>query len=248
MYSMRGHCKERGIRIKNLLAKKIASTRLFIVKTWFRPRCHQPPDLKMCFISSHCSGCSSHNINQVRSYFDLVGSVYRPGEDSYLLQGFVERLVSGVVLDMGTGSGIQAVTAASKPDVIRVVAADINPEALEEAKNRVEQAGVISKVTLILSDLFDNIDGLFDWILFNPPYLPSEGDLKDPTWDGGKRGAELIERFLPTAREHLQPGGSILMVYSSETGLTGRYGYVWRILGEKRLFFETLYCVRLSLS
>ena len=55
----------------------------------------------------------------------------------------------------------------------------------------------------------------------------------DPTWAGGERGAEVIERFLDAAHDHLSPGGSILLVYSSETGLTGdRFGYDWEILGE----------------
>jgi hypothetical protein len=66
---------------------------------------------------------------------------------------------------------------------------------------------------------------------------------------GGVRGAEVIEKFLVAAHRHLSPNGSILLVYSSETGLTSdRFGYNWEILGEKELFFETLYCVRLSPS
>jgi release factor glutamine methyltransferase len=178
-----------------------------------------------------------------------VNSVYRPGEDSYLLQGFVGRLTIGRVLDMGTGSGIQAVTAAEKTIVTHVVAVDINPEALKAARRRAAEAGVLTKITFVQSDLFEKVEGSFDWILFNAPYLPSERGLDDPTWAGGDRGAEVIERFLTAAHDHLSLGGSILLVYSSETGLTGdRFGYDWEILCEKRLFFETLYCARLSLS
>ena len=62
--------------------------------------------------------------------FCLMEEVYKPGEDSYLLQRHVERLVFGNVLDMGTGSGIQAVTAAIKQEVSKVLAVDINPVAL----------------------------------------------------------------------------------------------------------------------
>ncbi len=177
-----------------------------------------------------------------------MDSVYSPGEDSYLLQEHVERLVFGDVLDMGTGSGIQAVIAASKADVTHVIAADINPHALEAARKRAEKAGVLDKVTLVQSDLFDGVEVRFDWILFNPPYLPAEGGLEDPAWSGGMRGAEVIERFLSVARDHLKPEGKILLIYSSETGLEGDYGYEWRILGEKKLFFETLYCALLSPS
>ena len=178
-----------------------------------------------------------------------MDSVYQPGEDSYLLQGFVERLTSGNVLDMGTGSGIQAVTSAGKVNVTQVVAVDINPKALEVAKQRAADADVLQKMVFVQSDLFEKVEGCFDWILFNPPYLPSEEAFVDPTWMGGVRGAEVIERFLVAAHSHLSPGGSILLVYSSETGLTGdRFGYKWEILAEVRLFFETLYCARLSPS
>ena len=48
---------------------------------------------------------------------------------------------------------------------------------------------------------------------------------------------------------HLNPNGSILLVFSSETGIKPEgYGYKWEVLEEAPLFFETLYCVRLSPS
>lgn len=178
-----------------------------------------------------------------------MDSVYVPSEDSYLLQDFVERLVTGRVLDMGTGSGIQAVTAAKKTSVTQVVAVDVNPEALKATRRRAAEAGVLTKVTLVQSDLFEKVEGNFNWIIFNAPYLPSEGGLDDPTWAAGERGAEVIERFLAAAHDHLSLCGSILLVYSSETGLKGDwFGYNWEILGNKKLFFETLFCTRLSPS
>ncbi len=178
-----------------------------------------------------------------------MGSVYKPAEDSYMLQRHVERLVCGSVLDVGTGSGIQAVTAAKKGDVSRVLAADINPEAIEAALWRASEEGVLGKVKFAVSDLFDSVEGVFDWIIFNPPYLPSEGGLADPAWDGGEGGFETTERFLRDAGKHLAEGGSILLIYSSETGLrVGDYGYEWEVLEEMPLFFERLYCARLSPS
>ena len=173
--------------------------------------------------------------------------VYQPSEDSYLLNRHVEQLMEGRVLDMGTGSGIQAVTAALKPEVSHVLAADINPLAIEAAKWRARDAGVVDKMEFVITDLFENVEGVFDWIVFNPPYLTSEGNLSDHTWDGGLKGAELIERFLKAAKDHLSPWGSILLVYSSETGIKPEgYGYSWELLEEDALFFEVLYCAKLS--
>ena len=168
--------------------------------------------------------------------------VYRPAEDSYLLAKYVESLVSGKVLDMGTGSGIQAVTASIKPEVNSVLAVDINPAALREAEERANDAGVFEKLSFLLSDLFSNVKGRYDWIIFNSPYLPPEGEADEHAWAGG---AGLIERFLSEAREHLEPGGSILLIYSSlsEPDLSG---YDVELLEEIGLFFDQLYCVRLS--
>lgn len=168
--------------------------------------------------------------------------VYHPAEDSYLLAKHVESLVSGVVLDMGTGSGIQAVTAALKQDVASVLAVDITPEALREAEKRADNAGVSGKISFLLSDLFDEVNGRYNWIIFNSPYLPSEGAADEHAWAGG---AELIERFLAGALDHLEPEGSILLIYSnlSEPDMDG---YEVDLLEEMELFFEKLFCVRLS--
>jgi release factor glutamine methyltransferase len=179
-----------------------------------------------------------------------MGDVYRPGEDSYLLARNVRRLVHGDVLDMGTGSGIQAVEAAAKPEVSRVVAVDVNPAAVEAARRLAESSGVAGKMGFAASDLFENVEGVFDWIVFNPPYLPSEGEADEASWSGGETGAETVRRFLRDAHSHLRKRGVILMVYSDHTGLgvDDFRGYIVEKLDETRLFFETLFCVALTPS
>ena len=176
--------------------------------------------------------------------------VYQPAEDSYLLQTHVERLVRGEVLDMGTGSGIQCVAAVQKKEVVAVTAVDVNPAALIAAEKQGKAAGTIRKMRFILSDLFQGVDGVYDWIIFNPPYLPSEGQADEASWSGGSGGNETIRRFLAAAPSHLKAGGGILMVYSSLTGLSRKdfKGYRVEVLEEQPLFFETLTCVRLTPS
>lgn len=180
----------------------------------------------------------------------VMENVYRPGEDSYLLARHVRRLVHGEVLDMGTGSGVQAVEAAVKPEVSRVVAVDVSPAAVEAAKRRAESGGVVGKIEFIRSDLFENVEGVFDWIVFNPPYLPSMGDADEASWAGGETGAETVRRFLHDAHSHLKKRGSVLMVYSGHSGLDEDdfRGYVVEKLDELSLFFETLFCVALTPS
>jgi release factor glutamine methyltransferase len=179
-----------------------------------------------------------------------VEPVYQPAEDSYLLQRHVERLVHGDVLDMGTGSGIQCVAATKKNEVDAVTAVDVNPAALIAAEKRGKASGTLRKMRFILSDLFQGVDGVYDWIIFNPPYLPSEGQADEASWSGGSGGNETIRRFLAAAPSHLKAGGGIVMVYSSLTGLSRKdfKGYVMEVLEEQPLFFETLTCVRLTPS
>ena len=176
--------------------------------------------------------------------------VYRPSDDSYLLQAWVEKLVSGRVLDMGTGSGIQGVTAAKKKEVSHVTAVDVNPAALVAAERRAAEERVLGKMDFRLSNLFELVNESFDWIIFNPPYLPSEGKHDEHSWSGGPQGGETIRSFLKEAPHHLNEGGSILMVYSSLTGLTESDFKKYRVevLEETPLFYETLVCVKLTPS
>jgi len=115
-----------------------------------------------------------------------VDEFYRPAEDTSLLLGHVVRLIEGSALDMGTGSGILAVEAALKPEVTSVLAVDVNPSAIDEAKRRAAENGVSSKISFKVGDLFEGIKGRFDWIIFNPPYLPGEG-VNDPHGRAGPR-------------------------------------------------------------
>ena len=99
----------------------------------------------------------------------------------------------------------------------------------------------------MVSDLFLNITGTFDTIIFNPPYLPldpSEDHESALMTTGGATGIELLTRFLSEAKSHLHPGGKILFVCSSLTGdveeLLLRLGYHFLLLDQESHFFETL--------
>ncbi|MCX6643403.1 MAG: class I SAM-dependent methyltransferase, partial [Candidatus Bathyarchaeota archaeon] len=86
-------------------------------------------------------------------------------------------------MDMGTGSGIQAVAAAKKIEVTEVTAVDINSTALEAAKRMAKKNGVSCKIRFIESNLFNSIEDKYDWIIFNAPYLPTEDAIRDVALD-----------------------------------------------------------------
>ena len=167
-------------------------------------------------------------------------AIYDPREDSYLLQKYVRRLVYGRVLDIGTGSGILAISALENTK--DVLAVDVD----EEAVLLVRKKGVNAKV----SDLFSNISGKFDWIIFNPPYLLEDKDEDAESrvvTTGGKKGYELIERFFSEVKDYLNDGGRILLVFSSLSGdveeVIRKYGFKFKVLEEKKMFFERLFVV-----
>ncbi len=173
--------------------------------------------------------------------------LYEPREDSFLLAKQVATHARGFVLDVGTGSGIQAVTAAKRKTVRSVLAVDINKKVLLCAKKQNPH----KKIRYHYSDLFSTVSGTFDTIICNPPYLPDEPRLKDIALDGGKRGHEYIARFLSQAGFYLNKNGIILLVFSSFTNkhivdqLVKKNGFVATLLSSYAFDFETLYVYKI---
>ena len=119
----------------------------------------------------------------------LTKDVYEPREDSFLLAEFVEKESHGEVLDMGTGSGIQALLASRTAKAVTGV--DIKKKAVKTAEINAKANGV-KNVIFKQSDLFEHVSGHFDVIIFNPPYLPEKkGPDEDSVhWAGGENGRE----------------------------------------------------------
>ncbi len=167
--------------------------------------------------------------------------VYSPREDSYLLAQAVEEHASGRVLDMGTGSGLQGIIAAKKG--CDVVFADISNAALACARENAE-ANMVSG-GFIKTDMFNDIHGKFNTIIFNPPYLhsaPVSGTGNaDYSLDGGINGREVIDRFIKGVYGHLEEEHVVLLLESS---LNGYHTDIERlnaqVVASQKMFFEEL--------
>jgi release factor glutamine methyltransferase len=142
---------------------------------------------------------------------DYSNSVYKPAEDTYLI---LENMKCGkYVLDMGSGSGIIGITLASMGH--NVTAVDISQEAVALTKHNALKNHV--KMEIKISDLFSNVHGLYDTIIFNPPYLPVENESLQ--WSGGQDGFAVTGKFLDKARNYLNPGGNIYIILSDLTDI-----------------------------
>jgi len=123
------------------------------------------------------------------------------------------------VLDMGCGSGVLGLTLAAEQPAWDLTLADVSPEALALAE---ENAGLlgIGDAQFVHSDLFHALDGTFDGIVANLPYVPESERatlarevLHDPALAlfSGADGLDLIRRFIPEAFERLNPGGWLVL-------------------------------------
>ena len=142
--------------------------------------------------------------------------MYEPREDSELMAKEIEKLnLKGKkALEIGCGSGLLSIIMAKKDAIVTSV--DIDEKAAGASRKNAENNGVSLDCTV--SDLFENVTGKFDLIVFNPPYLPTDDDESDNTYSGGLSGRETIERFMKDVKRHLNPGGYVLLLISSLTG------------------------------
>jgi SAM-dependent methyltransferase len=153
-------------------------------------------------------------------------------EDHVLGVGGASRTLAGLqlprpadaVLDLGTGSGIQALRAARYSR--RIVGTDVSERALAYARFNAELNGV--EVELRAGSLFEPVRGeRFDRILSNPPFVITPRRPGVPAYeyrDGGLTGDELVEAVVRGAADHLRPGGvaQLLGNWEDRPGADGR--------------------------
>jgi len=149
--------------------------------------------------------------------------VPRPETEGLVVRGIdlCRPLERARIADVGTGSGAIAVALAKHLPRATVTAIDLSPEALEIARANVERHGVADRVALLAGDLLEGVEGPFDLIVSNPPYvredefdgLPADVRLHEPRTAlvSGPTGVEVIARLAATAVAKLAPGGWLVV-------------------------------------
>ncbi len=154
-------------------------------------------------------------------------AAYPPQGDTWLLADALTAELSTTdvarlqVLDLCTGSGALAV-AAARLGVGEVTAVDVSRRAVAAAWLNARCRGL--KVRLHCGDLLGPVSGRrFDVVTANPPYVPATDD-RLPTrgvarcWDAGTDGRAVLDRICTEVPPLLNPGGVLLMVFSSLCG------------------------------
>ena len=167
--------------------------------------------------------------------------VYPPSEDSILFIESLEVSEGERVLEIGCGSGVVSIHCARNG--CEVTSGDINPRAVELTRRNAELNGV--DIDVRETDVYSNIDGRFDTILFNLPYLPVDEDgLLAKSWSGGPDGLGPLPELLEGAPEHLNPNGRVVVVVSSLMDTPALWDLIgdlhYEVIGELKLFFEKL--------
>jgi release factor glutamine methyltransferase len=177
--------------------------------------------------------------------------MYAPSDDTFLLANCIKQYNGRRALEIGVGSGF--LLNILEKNFAYVVGSDIDLQVLQYCKQQTPSTNLL----LVCCDAGSAFGiGKFDLIVSNPPYLPNDdGDnsILDTTIHGGPTGIETTVHFVNSALPLLAGDGKILMVISSFANsstldtVAVKNNMHKKVVKEKRLFYETLYVVELSL-
>jgi len=137
-----------------------------------------------------------------------------------LITHFKSEIADSRMIDVGTGSGIIALTLAAEFPEAEIVGADISEDALMLARENAERLGLADRVHFLQSNLLESVQTQVDLIVANLPYVSTEDRhnlsrevLHDPevALFAGARGDELVRQLIGQASSWLRPGGMLAM-------------------------------------
>jgi len=169
--------------------------------------------------------CDNQPLGYILGYETFYGYDFVVNESVFIPRNETEELVNEILmildespdqltgLDIGTGSGVIAITLNKEKPSLAMYACDISQTALNLA---IENANKLSaSVAFVLSDLFEKIPGnkKFDFIVCNPPYIKNDELLSSSVVDfephtalfGGKDGLDFYRKILSQAKDYLEP-------------------------------------------
>jgi release factor glutamine methyltransferase len=149
-----------------------------------------------------------------------------------LISNSKSEISTARVADVGTGSGVIALSLAAKFPSAEIVAVDVSDDALALARENAARLDLADRVRFLKSKLLENVAGTFDLIVANLPYVSSKEwhtlsreVLHDPevALFAGDRGDEIVQELIAQAPARLRPGGLLALeigIGQSETLLS----------------------------
>lgn len=174
-------------------------------------------------------------LQQITGWQEFMGLRFRVTEDVLVPRQDTETLVEEVmrylrdgmeILDVCTGSGCILLSLLRYSNGCRGVGCDISEKALAVARENAEELGLSAE--FIQSDLFESIEGKFEYIVSNPPYIKKDviptlmEEVKDHepliALDGGEDGLDFYRMITREATEHLYSGGMLFFEIGYDQG------------------------------
>ena len=124
--------------------------------------------------------------------------------------------LSGKILDLGCGYGTIGLTIALASPQASITLADINTRALALCEKNAQELGLSQRVTILLSDIYENIEGQYDSIVVNPPI---------------RAGKRVTYAMYEGAKQRLIDGGSLFIVIRKAQGAPSASKYIEELFG-----------------
>jgi release factor glutamine methyltransferase len=226
-----GYLEKRGIaearrNMEHLLAKFLQCTRMQLYTQFDRPLEEATLAPLREALKKRGEGIPlQHLLGEVHFHgcdfiCDGRGLIPRP-ETEELVEMILKQLPNGSVdiLDVGCGTGVIGLSLAAERPESSVTLVDISPDALELTRENASKIGV-KNISTLHSDLFEKVQGRFDLIVANLPYVPESeaaGMARELSHDpalalfSGPEGMDLLRKFIPASVNFLKPGGSLAL-------------------------------------
>jgi release factor glutamine methyltransferase len=157
--------------------------------------------------------------------FEVTGDVLVPRPETELIVEVALEIADRSrplnILDVGTGTGCLAIAIAVELPAARITATDFTPAALAVARRNADRHRVEDRVRFLQSNLLDAIEGSFDLIVSNPPYVPEREVLPRDVAEyephqalfAGPDGLDVLRLLIARAPGSLVPGGSLIVEF-----------------------------------
>ena len=220
------------LNIEHLLADVLGKKRIDLYLEFDRVLTEQELDLLREKVRRRAKG---EPLQHILGHWDFFGRTFKTDARALVPRPETELLVEtvlaemgstqeGRLIDVGTGAGILAITFALEKPGLTICATDISDSALALARENAERLGVLSRVEFIQSELVEAVQGPFEWVVANLPYIPTT-DLPDlpsevrfdpvAALDGGTDGLVPMRKLVESIRSKLSSNSLIALEVGS---------------------------------